>query len=156
MCFRPTDPSNLQAQQLIAWFGPALGELIEVDVSSESTSWEAQLAEMMGMGVEPAQLRLISGGKDYSSNAMVLRDVSFGNSTIHFQVRWETRQPYRAALLLLVWRSAEFQRALPAKNFKRESAWCCCETCPEESIELKLDCTDLTCVLDRQMASESW
>lgn len=118
MCFRPTDPSNLQAQQLIAWFGPTLGELIEVDVSSESTSWVAQLAEMMGMGVEPAQLRLISGGKDYSSNAMVLRDVSFGNSTIHFQVRWETRQPYRAAPLLLVWRSAEFQRALPAKNFK--------------------------------------
>lgn len=48
---------------------------------------------MMGKGVDPAHLRLISGGKDYSSNAMVLRDVSFGNCTIHFQVRWETRQP---------------------------------------------------------------
>ena len=95
--------------QLVVWFGPALGEL--ADACSECTSWVVQLAEMMGMGVDPAQLRLISGGKDYSSNAMVLRDVSFGNSTIHFQVRRETGRPYRAALPLVVWRPAEFQRA---------------------------------------------
>jgi len=45
-----------------------------------------QLAELMGPSVDPAKLRLISGGKDYVSNSMVLRDVAFGNDTIHFQV----------------------------------------------------------------------
>lgn len=40
----------------------------------------------MGPSVDPAKLRLISGGKDYVSNSMVLRDVAFGNDTIHFQV----------------------------------------------------------------------